>query len=168
MDYLAWSGQLFLYFTAGMVWGVVGRGIYMFIKSKRSKRNSEKLDDLIASLKKHAADIRNSSSKISANPEIHTFQWHHDGKMHEVKIVIDPNLDAVIPGTREEFENLVREGEAGSLETLMHSITKPEHKQKLGEVQEFYFSKKSVEQMKLAGMSPDELVVKMLKAAGRM
>jgi len=34
--------------------------------------------------------------------------------MHEVKIIIDPSLDTIIPGTRSEFEQMLKSGDAGT------------------------------------------------------
>lgn len=171
-------GLVFLYFTAGVFWAVLFNANYKAIKYQFRKRFGKKnlvqttpqLDDLIAGLKKAAQEAANNgvAAMKAKGVEVQTFHWRHKGKMQEVKIIIDPALDTVIQGSREEFEKLLQSGEAGSLEDLMNHLAKPDSKQKLSEITEFRLSRKSVEQMRLVGKEPEEVVAQMLRAAGRM
>lgn len=176
-------GMVFLYASALFFWGLVFYANYKAVMSRiKKKRGAKNVESLIDKIKKDAmetlermkkeamakAELARKESPQDNKPEVHTFQWRHQGKTNEVKIVIDPALDSVISGTREEFEQLVKTGNAGSLEDLLNGLSKADEKKKLAEVEQFTFSRKSVEQMKMAGISPDDLVAKMLKAAGRM
>jgi len=167
-------GQLFLYFTAGVFWGWKTYDFATdFLEKRRVKNNmtafiNRMRTDAAPTLDRLIKEAREQVKKPKGEPVVQTFKWRHGGKINEVKIVIDPDLDSSIPGTSDEFEELIKNGDAGKLEDLLNNIAQPSEKKKMAEVDQFTFSPHSVAQMKLVGMSPDELVVKMLKAAGRM
>src|SRR5258705_1074669 len=165
-------GEFFLYFTAGAFWGIVGftNGRNLWRRWK-APRQSAKLNDFIAKIEKEAkeamAELKVKSSVLPV-AETHVLTWRHKGELHHVKIVIDPALDTAIEGSREEFEQMVRDGDAGKLEDLLNGLAGPDVKDRMADQETFVFSRKSVEQMKMADMSPDDIVTKILKAAGRM
>jgi hypothetical protein len=169
--------ELFLLFTAGAFWGYasnnIARAIYQWHRSRKKKPESPKSSDFKEHLSKLMQDgeklikSRQKELKSPRPPEVHKFQWRHDGKTNEVEIIIDPSLDTTISGTRDEFEAMLKKGDIESLEGLLAGLSTRKD-EKLINLNKFIFSKKSVEQMRIAGLSPDELVVKMLRAAGRM
>jgi hypothetical protein len=188
--------QFFWDFTAIMFWNLVimnfVTGCWKAYRENKAKKAEtiRALDEANAILKqvkdeqplisKSIRDLIKEGEKIisrespkprihpPAKPEVQKFQWRFDGKFQEVEIVIDPGLDTMIPGSQEDFEALIKKGDAGTLGQLLSELSKKPEKEELNTVEKFIFSKKSVEQMRMAGMSPDELVVRMLKAAGRM
>lgn len=136
-------------------------------KQKKFESPVEKLikrlqDEAGKAIKKAEEEHRDRGPK-----EVMPFQWRHEGKLQTVNIVIDPALDEPLHLTKERFEEMVKEGNAGRMSDLMEKLSgqKPEDFEK---VQEFVFSRKSVTQMKAAGLTPEDIVAKMLKAAGRM
>ncbi len=88
-----------------------------------------------------------------------------EGILNTVKIIIDHDLDH-LASNEEELKSMILKGETGTMTDLIsgHNITE-DH---IGKVQEFIFSPQAVRDMRLAGMEPDEIVTRMLKASGRM
>jgi len=180
-------GEYFLYFSAGAFWGVIlyanGKSLYKKYKIKKEmEKGNPKLNDLIQKLKEAAegsgmkfqsVEIKNgkptkTSSKPKTDLETHTLSWRHQGKLQHVKIVVDPSLDTVIDTSQEEFEQMVKSGDAGRLQDVLDGLVDKDAKDKLAVQDTFVFSKKSVEQMRMVDMSPDDIVTKILKASGRM
>lgn len=158
-------GEFFLYFSAGAFWGVMicvnGKSMY---RRYRAKRGMSNLNDMIARMKKEAEEaIRNSQKN---DTETHFLRWRHKGQMQEVKIIIDPSLDNI--SSEVDIKDAVLRGEAGQLAALMDGDVSQEIKDKMASQEAFVFSRRSVENMRIAGLSPDEVVTKILKAAGRM
>jgi hypothetical protein len=149
-------------------------------KAQAMLKEMKEINDQQPQISKSIRDLIKEGEKIISSenpksrifpigkPEVQKFQWRFDGKFQEVEIVIDPGLDTMIPGSQEEFEAMVKKGDAGTLGQLLSELSKKPEREELNTIDKFIFSKKSVEQMRMAGISPDELVVKMLKAAGRM
>lgn len=88
------------------------------------------------------------------------------GVFTTVKIVVDHDLPDMIADNKEQLAEMIRKGDAGTMSDLLagHRIEDDGMKK----VQEFVFSPRSVHEMRKAGMEPDEVVTKMLKASGRM
>lgn len=103
-----------------------------------------------------AKAVRNASREVS---EL-TFR-DSKGDIKTVKIVVDHALQQDhIPDKEIDFSG-------NSLKDLMmtnHKITEDV----LGQVEEFVFSPKCIQDMKAHGMEPDEVVREMLRAAGRI
>ncbi len=163
-------GEYFLYFSAGAFWGVIifANGTKLWLKYK-ARHSMSKLDKMIADLKQAAEDaIKNNKldTKIDREVETHVLSWRHKGEMHQVKIIIDPALDDI--GSEEDFEEMVKRGDAGKLQELLDGNLSENAKENIAEQEAFVFSRRSVEHMKEVGMSPDEAVTRILKAAGRM
>jgi len=173
------GNEIFLEVTAITFWALVILAhvieIRKFIKKYRDRKEPKKeedtkFSDYISKLTEEGNKLIKETvveKMVPRAPEVHTFQWRHEGEMHEVKIIIDPSLDTIIPGTRSEFEQMLKSGDAGTFSQLLSSLS-TKQEEGLQRVDKFIFSRKSVDQMRIAGMSPDELVVRMLKAAGRM
>jgi hypothetical protein len=166
-------GEFFLYITAGAFWGIVGftngRNLY---RRWKAPRQMSKLDDMISRLKQEAQEAMEAMKieikQTPSTPETHVLSWRYKGELQQVKIVIDPALDTAIEGSREEFEQLVKEGDAGKLQDLLDGLASNDAKDRISAQDIFVFSRKAVEQMKMADMSPDDIVTKILKASGRM
>jgi sulfite reductase alpha subunit-like flavoprotein len=177
MNNIDW-GMLFLIFTAGFFWGEkIGQGITLIMRMIRARKTNKRMKSVIDQLKSEAGVLVASASRMASEKlkqasqkhkeekkEIHSFQWRKDGVLNEVKIIIDPTINHSIPGSKEDFEKLMKESTAENLEELIKKVSPGADET----VDNFVFSTFAVEQMKLAGVSPDEIVVKMLKAAGRM
>lgn len=169
------ANEIFLNVTACFYWAVMVGAIVMEFRKQLKKREepkkeeATKFSDYISKLAEEGNKLIQETvvEKVNRATEVHTFQWRHEGEMHEVKIIIDPSLDTIIPGTRSEFEQMLKSGDAGTFSQLLSSLS-TKQEEGLQKVDKFIFSRKSVDQMRIAGMSPDELVVRMLKAAGRM
>lgn len=88
-----------------------------------------------------------------------------EGAMNTVRIIIDHDLKDMT-GTKEEFKEMILKGEAGTMSDILsgHKVSEDS----MSKVQEFVFSPQAVRDMKRAGMEPDEVVIKMLKASGRI
>ncbi len=181
--------NLFLVFTAGAFWGEKAfKGalvVHDKIKKKMDQRRTEKkmksmIDGLREAAQKAMADHVPDTSKAertvekkadpvfksNRKPTVQEFMWRHGGKINTVNIVIDPNLDECFQKSPEEFSEAVKSGELGKLEALMGDLANG--KNDLKETTDFVFSAKAVVQMKAMGVEPEDLVSKMLKAAGRM
>lgn len=94
-----------------------------------------------------------------------TFRDKH-GVMNKVRIIIDHDLNDMKIGSKQEMEDMLKSGEAGTLSDLMsgHKVSEDA----MGKVQDFVFSPQAVRDMRSSGLEPDEVVTKMLKASGRM
>jgi len=151
-------GEYFLYFSAGAFWAVMlwanGKNLH---RRYQSKRGMSKLDKL---------SIKNNNLNAKTEAETHVLSWRYKGKMQEVKIIIDPSLDDI--SSEVDLDDAMKRGEAGELALLMKGDVSQETKDKMASQEAFVFSRKSVEAMRTAGLSPDEVVTKILKAAGRM
>ena len=172
-------GQIFLYFTCVVVWMLIilsnGPAVTKMVKRwyrRNIKKEREKtpLEALVERLKTSAKEAMEEERKGGARSkkEVHEFMWRHKGQLQKVNIEIDPALDTAISGSQEDFEKMVEEGNVGRLEDLLNELANPVERQKMKKVDTFTFSRKSVDQMKMVGLTPEELVTKMLRAAGRM
>lgn len=169
-------GMAFLYFTAACFWIVLiwANATAAYKHWQRRKSRSKVFDTLIKDLKEFAESLnkqnaaKKASEQAAVQPEVQTFKWRHRSQMQEVKIVIDPSLSTSIEMERGDFEMLLKKGEAGKMQDLLDGMVPDGVKQKIADQNEFRFSTETVRQLKVVGMTPDELVVKILKAAGRM
>lgn len=92
-----------------------------------------------------------------------------DGRLCTVKIVIDHNLDGnLTPDDKSRMRDQIKSGDAGAgtLDDLLYNHVVSEDS--VGQVQEFVFSSMAVRHMRQAGLEPDEVVTKMLRASGRI
>lgn len=91
-----------------------------------------------------------------------------DNQLCTVKIVVDHNLDVKLTDDdKARMREMIEQGEnAGTLDDLLtnHVVTED----RAGQVQEFVFSSMAVQRMRQAGLEPDEVVTKMLRASGRI
>ncbi|SRR6266550_2295030 len=89
-----------------------------------------------------------------------------EGNLNTIKIIIDHDLPDISLPDREQFKEMVLKGEAGRISDMVsgHKVSE----KAMEKVQEFIFSPQAVRDMRRAGMEPDEVVTKMLKASGRM
>jgi hypothetical protein len=164
-------GMMFLYFTAASFWGVIiyanGKSLYRRYRRRKEKSFETFINDLkqMAEAAKEKAHLE--AKALRGKREESTFHWRHQGKMHEVKIVIDPDLDNGIPNL-EEYQKMASTGQAGKLGDFLDGVASEDAKKKMAHQTEFVFSKQSADALRQQGMTPDELVAKMLKASGRM
>lgn len=117
---------------------------------------------------RYIEQVQNSVPEFIANQtrEVSELSFRDkQGILNTVRIVVDPSMHDVLPGSY-ELQDMMDRGEAGTLEGLMagHKISE----EAASRVQEFVFSPIVVQRMRAAGMEPDEVVTKMLKASGRM
>lgn len=135
--------------------------------TKEEKENIEEMSKLQSLLDDI---IKSANDKNPKKPrEVQEFSWRHEGKLNSVKIIIDPNIADATRVSEKEFAELIKGGDAASLIDLVNGMATDEgKKKKMSEVKEFIFSSTSVKQMRQAGMSPEDIVIKMLKSAGRM
>src|SRR6266404_1778320 len=77
-----------------------------------------------------------------------------------IMIIIDHDLPDLTLPDREKFKEMVLKGEAGRINEVPEKA--------MEKVKEFIFSPQALRDMRRAGMEPDEVVTKMLKASGRM
>jgi hypothetical protein len=86
------------------------------------------------------------------------------GKLFSVKIIIDHNLNPQT--TPSQFQDMVSSGEAGKISEILedNSDVNPA----IGEVKEFVFSAQAIDGMRSAGLEPDAIVIKMLRASGKI
>lgn len=92
------------------------------------------------------------------------------GMLCKVRIVVDHALqDNLSPADKERLKGMVNKGDAafaGGLQDLLgnHKISEDA----MGQVEEFIFSVRAVEDMRAQGLEPDDMVRQMLMAAGRI
>lgn len=170
-------GMMFLYFTAICFWTIViyvnGAVILKRIKRRMKKKEDprEKFDHFIDSLNQMADEVRQQALKEASykerpgGREESIFQWRHGGEMHEVKIIIDPELDSRTPKDMDELRKMVADGSAGNIEDISGD---EKAKKSLLTQTEFRFSRRTVEHLRQAGKTPDEIVAKILRDTGRM
>lgn len=148
----------FLLLTALAFWLIVVKANKgLFTRFKR-QREAKKVAEMIERMKAEAPDmVRNAGREVS---EL-SFR-DKDGKLSTVKIVVDASLDNFGIDS-EQFQRLMAEGDGGPLEELLHA-----NSDKIETTEEFVFSAKSVRNMRMIGLDPEQIVTKMLKASGRM
>jgi hypothetical protein len=171
MDIFDFAGNVMMGVGAGTIGIVVFLGgkkvISDFISDRRTKRFDRYIaqlraeaDDAVRKIQSHQPlmDAMRSHVSPELSQEISEFTYRgSDGNLDTVKIIIDHGLDDVagasgIQGTIEDIT-----GDQSTVEdSRMHGI------------KEFVFSANAVRDMRMAGIEPDEVVVKMLKASGRM
>ncbi|SRR6266446_1465085 len=81
-----------------------------------------------------------------------------DGILNTVRIIIDHDLDDLATSDKEELKAMLLKTDGTITDTGSP----------MNNIQEFIFSPQAVRDMRLAGMEPDEIVTRMLKASGRM
>src|SRR6266446_7629128 len=86
-----------------------------------------------------------------------------EGILNTVRIIIDHDLDDLAASDKEELKDMLLKGRTRTISDTIsdHNIAQ-EH---MSKVQEFIFSPQAVRDMRLAGMEPDEVVTRMLKAS---
>src|SRR6266576_5984545 len=117
-------------------------------------------------LKDQAAHIEKGKGNGSGKEIIEMTFHDKEGNLNTIKIIIDHDLPDISLPDREQFKEMVLKGEAGRISDMVsgHKVSE----KAMEKVQEFIFSPQAVRDMRRAGMEPDEVVTKMLKASGRM
>ena len=131
-------------------------------------RSRKKFNAFLQNIRK-AAETKVEEQKSQKGRETSEFSFRDKaGVLTTVKIVIDHDLtkEAMSEVEKSDLKSMLLSGEAGTLDQLLegHSV----HEQAMSKVQEFVFSPNAVRDMRAAGLEPDEVVTKMLKASGRM
>jgi hypothetical protein len=99
----------------------------------------------------------------------HTSQLYlrnKQGKLFKVNIIIDPDLEGKPVPSPDRLKELADRGEAGTLSDLISGKTVAS--EELYEVSDFVFSPAMVRQLSEAGLEPDDVVIRMLRATGRI
>jgi len=99
----------------------------------------------------------------------HTSQLYlrnRQGKLFKVNIIIDPSLESRPMPSPDRLKELADKGEAGTLSDLIAGKTVAN--KELYEVSDFVFSPAMVRQLNEAGLEPDDVVIRMLRATGRI
>jgi len=99
----------------------------------------------------------------------HTSQLYlrnRQGKLFKVNIIIDPSLESRPMPSPDRLKELADRGEAGTLSDLISGKTVAS--EELYEVSDFVFSPAMVRQLNEAGLEPDDVVIRMLRATGRI
>jgi len=144
---------------------------FMIFRSRR--RFNDFIERVKGAAEKHIEQINEQVAKKeqeepSTGKEISEFIFRDKmGVLTTVKIVIDHDLKNSIPDmNKDKIKSMVLSGEAGTLGQLLegHSV----QEDAMSKVQEFVFSPDAVRDMRAAGLEPDDVVAKMLKASGRM
>jgi hypothetical protein len=86
-----------------------------------------------------------------------------NGNFATVKIVVDHGLDYF---DKSEVTEMICRGDAGVLGSILDVSAIEE--EKMNKVQEFVFSPAAIKDLREAGLEPDDVVIKMLRASGRM
>lgn len=166
-------GMLFI--GAGI--GFVLAGGYIFVlrwmAARKFRAFLERLKE-IGDEEEAAAKTKKEISAKSTREISELIFRDKDGVAQTVRIVIDHDIDDMM--TDEDKKNvkaLLTGGKStdpdirtGSMDDLLAGCKVEEAA--MAKVQEFVFSPKAVRDMRLAGIEPEEVVTKMLKASGRM
>src|SRR5882724_5083346 len=95
----------YLILTAGVFWGYFSLVvIWPLIQSHMPKKNTRDEKAKATAFQEHLKALKLRGDELLGNnfktrkPEVQKFQWRHDGKMNEVEIIIDPNINDLIPG----------------------------------------------------------------------
>lgn len=156
-------------------WVFLGAGISGFIYLSfwaipvlKVRRQRKKMAAFISRMKSSVEQEIASMAKIKAKKEVSELTFRDaSGELCTVQIVVDPDVsDVVAKEDTEELQAMIKRGDAGTLDSLIsgHIVTEGY----MNKVQQFIFSPKAVQQMREAGMEPDDVVRTMLKAAGRI
>ena len=142
---------------------LVEASIYLF-RLYRERNRKTNFDAFIERIKSSSNE---DDQPYHKGKEISEFSFRDmNGKLATVKIVIDHDLPDQLVNDPNEMDDMIEHGEAGTMDDLIKSnriISGP-----MREVEEFVFSPRAIRNMRAGGMEPDEVVVKMLKASGRM
>lgn len=144
-------------------------GRYIFFRL-RKRRFAKFIDGLKATAEQMAANqATEPANEVSTRPrEVSELSFRDkEGVMNTVRIIVDPSIDKGLIPDSQELHSMMESGEAGSLSELMdgnHCVSEDA----MGKVQEFVFSPSAVRNMRMAGIEPDDVVTRMLKASGRM
>lgn len=157
------TGYVWSIVAAGMLGvgiAILGFSIGALLYKYRSKRKFKKF---LEGIKSASEEIVKEKSKKEIS-EL-SFRDKH-GVMNTVRIIIDHDMADMKVGSKQDMEDMLRTGEAGTLSDLMagHKVSEDA----MGNVQEFVFSPQAVRDMRSSGLEPDEVVTKMLRASGRM
>lgn len=145
-------------FGAGIA--MIGAGIWFWVMTWREKRRS-KFDGFIDKLKSAVEEEKD----LSKGREVSELMFRDkQGIMNTVRIIVDHDLMDQL--TKTDIEKLKVGAEGGTLDDILHGHSIEETA--MNKVQEFVFSPKAVQDMRNAGLEPDEVVTKMLRASGRM
>jgi hypothetical protein len=141
--------KLFAGFIIGAGIGVIIYAVYRKIKFRK----------FLAKVKTEGSELVRDAAQETSELMFRD----KDGVLNTVKIIIDHALDDIPEHARQELQEFAS---AGSMEDLIagHKIEEED----MNRVQQFVFSPRAVADMRRAGLEPDEVVTKMLKASGRM
>ena len=157
--------EAFAWFMIGSGTVMLGRALYLIWGIWKRRRFIK----LLKSLKKVSASSEGKlkeladkliTSKIGGQEISEMTFRDKDGHLNVIRIIIDHDLPDISLPDRDEFQSMVLKGEAGKINEVPEKA--------MDKVQEFIFSPQAVRDMRRAGMEPDEVVTKMLKASGRM
>ncbi len=164
LEYIGW-----FMISAGLSMLIIGLAFlfYTIVRRRIIARNNRKLMAFIEKLKLESDLIKNElENNHKAGRETSELVFRDkEGILNTVRIIIDHDLDD-IASNEEELKAMILKGKTEAMTDLIsgHNITE-DH---IGKVQEFIFSPQAVRDMRLAGMEPDEIVTRVLKASGRM
>lgn len=137
-------------------------GVTVLTQQWLLRRRKKRFDRFVESIKAAGEEIVKEKKK-----EISELSFRDKyGVMNTVRIIIDHDMADMKVGSKQDMEDMLRTGEAGTLSDLMagHKVSEDA----MGKVQEFVFSPQAVRDMRSSGLEPDEVVTKMLRASGRM
>lgn len=146
MDYLA---QFFIGAGVGCLLVTGAMALHRYLTIRKFRRYLQQLTQEGAKM------VRDAAREVS---EL-TFR-DKEGELHTVKIIVDHSLKDDLS------EKDMAKVEKFNLQDMLsnHKVSEDA----MGQVEEFVFSAKAVQDMKAGGMEPDDLVRQMLKAAGRI
>jgi hypothetical protein len=158
-------GWTLYWLGCAVVGGAAGAWLFDHFKKKKDKR--EDFQDFLDRIKREGEE-KLKEYNLDTKETSELYLRDKAGKMFEVKIVVDEALDGDNFDTPDEFNEKVSIGEAGRLKDLMTDGQNAKVDSRIGDCKEFVFSKKSVDDMRKVGLQPEDIVVKMLRAAGRI
>lgn len=145
------------WFLLGAGSAVVGIMVAMLIE-RRHKLNED--------FKSFISKVREDGfarSKQVALKEISELTFRDkSGKFDTVKIIVDPDIS---PSKEDKMEEMIFKGTDGKIGELVEGAPPAEDMVK---VKDFVFSSNTVRDMRASGIEPEDVVVQMLKASGRM
>lgn len=161
------------WFFIGIGTGILGLMLTIFIWSYMKRRRDQKFTAFVEELRDGVDDALASGvipPLLASEKEISELMFRdRHGELCTVKIVIDHGLDRNLTDEdKARIRDMIISGDAGAgtLDDLLHNHVVTE--EEVGKVKEFVFSSDAVHKMRMAGMEPDEVVTKMLRASGRI
>lgn len=151
--------------AGSMLLTIIGYGA---IRAFMIFRSRKKFNAFLQNIRDAAETKVTEEQKTAKGREVSEFSFRDKmGELATVKIVIDHDLENNMPDLDSaDIKSMIMSGEAGTLDQLFDGSHV--HEQAMSKVQEFVFSPKAVRDMRAAGLEPDEVVTKMLKASWRM